>query len=103
NKLAKLGVTATDVINAIQVQNNVNPAGKVGGEPVPIGQQFTYTVRTQGRLVTPDEFGRIVIRSNPDGSVLYLNDVARIELGTQTYDLTARYNNAPSSAMAVYQ
>ena len=101
--LAKLGVTATDVINAIQVQNNVNPAGKIGGEPVPIGQQFTYTVRTQGRLVTPDEFGSIVIRSNPDGSVLHLRDVARIELGTQTYDLTARYNNAPAAAMAVYQ
>src|SRR5579862_6813258 len=103
DQLAKLGVTATDVINAIQVQNNVNPAGKIGGEPVPIGQQFTYTVRTQGRLVTPDEFGSIVIRSNPDGSVLHLRDVARIELGTQTYDLTARYNNAPAAAMAVYQ
>src|ERR1700728_3494510 len=102
NKLAKLGVTATDVINAIQVQNNVNPAGKIGGEPVPLGQQFTYTVRTQGRLVTPEEFGKIVIRSNPDGSILHLRDVARIELGTQTYDLTARYNNAPAGVMAVY-
>ena len=103
NKLAKLGVTATDVINAIQVQNNVNPAGKIGGEPVPLGQQFTYTVRTQGRLVTPDEFGDIVIRSKPDGSSLHLRDVARIELGTQTYDLTARYNNAPAAALSVYQ
>jgi HAE1 family hydrophobic/amphiphilic exporter-1 len=103
DQLAKLGVTATDVINAIQVQNNVNPAGKIGGEPAPMGQQFTYTVRTQGRLVTPDEFGNIVIRSNSDGSVLHLRDVARIELGTQTYDLTARYNNAPSAALTVYQ
>jgi len=103
DQLAKLGVTATDIINAIQVQNNVNPAGKIGGEPVPIGQQFTYTVRTQGRLVTPDEFGTIVVRSNPDGSVLHLRDVARIELGTQTYDLTSRYNNAPAAAMSVYQ
>ena len=103
DQLAKLGVTATDVINAIQVQNNVNPAGKIGGEPAPMGQQFTYTVRTQGRLVTPEEFGKIVIRSNPDGSVLHLRDVARIELGTQTYDLTARYNNAPSAALTVYQ
>src|SRR5579862_2031881 len=102
-QMAKLGVTATDIINAIQVQNNVNPAGKIGGEPAPMGQQFTYTVRTQGRLVTPDEFGSIVIRSNPDGSVLHLRDVARIELGTQTYDLTARYNNSPAAAMAVYQ
>ncbi len=103
DQLAKLGVTATDVINAIQVQNNVNPAGKIGGEPAPMGQQFTYTVRTQGRLVTPEEFGEIVIRSNPDGSILHLRDVARIELGTQTYDLTARYNNAPSAALTVYQ
>jgi HAE1 family hydrophobic/amphiphilic exporter-1 len=103
DQLAKLGVTATDVINAIQIQNNVNPAGKIGGEPAPMGQQFTYTVRTQGRLVTPEEFGNIVIRSNSDGSVLHLRDVARIELGTQTYDLTARYNNAPSAALTVYQ
>jgi HAE1 family hydrophobic/amphiphilic exporter-1 len=103
DQLAKLGVTATDVINAIQVQNNVNPAGKIGGEPAPMGQQFTYTVRTQGRLVSPEEFGNIVIRSNADGSVLHLRDVARIELGTQTYDLTARYNNGPAGALTVYQ
>lgn len=103
DQLAKLGVTATDVIRAIQVQNNVNPAGQIGGEPVPNGQQFTFTVRTQGRLVTPEEFGDIVIRSNPDGSVLHLRDVARIELGAQTYNLTARYNNAPAAIMAVYQ
>ena len=102
DQLAKLGITATDVINAVQVQNNVNPAGQIGGEPVPNGQQFTFTVRTQGRLVTPEEFGNIVIRANPDGSVLHLRDVARIELGTQTYDLTARYNNAPAGVMAVY-
>lgn len=103
DQLAKLGVTATDVINALQVQNNVNPAGQIGGEPVPNGQQFTFTVRTQGRLVTPEEFGNIVIRANPDGSVLHLRDVARVELGSQTYNLTARYNNAPAGMMAVYQ
>ena len=103
DQLAKLGVTATDIINALQTQNNVNPAGKIGGEPVPSGQQFTYTVRTQGRLVTPEEFGNIVIRANPDGSVLHLRDVARVELGTQIYDLTARYNGAPAGIMAVYQ
>src|ERR1700758_4744805 len=102
DQLAKLGVTATDIINAIQVQNNVNPAGQIGGEPASNGQQFTYTVRTQGRLVTPEEFGDIVIRANPDGSVLHLRDVARIELGAQTYNLTARYNNAPAGVMAVY-
>lgn len=103
DQLAKLGVTATEVIGALQSQNNVNPAGQIGGEPVPRGQQFTYTVRTQGRLVTPEEFGNIIIRANPDGSVLHLRDVARVELGTQVYNLTARYNNAPSGVMAVYQ
>jgi HAE1 family hydrophobic/amphiphilic exporter-1 len=103
DKLAQLGVTATDVINALQTQNNVNPAGQIGGEPVPMGQQFTYTVRTQGRLVTPEEFGDIILRTNPDGSVLHIRDVARIELGTQVYNLTARYNGAPSGVMGIYQ
>lgn len=103
DQLAKLGVTATEVISALQTQNNVNPAGQIGGEPVPKGQQFTYTVRTQGRLVTPEEFSKIIIRANPDGSVLHLSEVARVELGTQVYNLTARYNNAPSGVMAVYQ
>jgi len=103
DQLAKLGVTASEIINALQTQNNVNPAGQIGGEPAPAGQQFTYTVRTQGRLVTPEEFGKIVIRANPDGSVLHLHDVARVELGTQVYSLSARYNGAPAGMMAVYQ
>ena len=103
DKLAQLGVTATDVINALGTQNNVNPAGQIGGEPVPNGQQFTYTVRTQGRLVTPEEFGDIILRANPDGSVLHLRDVARVELGTQVYNLTARYNKAPAGVMGIYQ
>jgi len=103
DRLATLGVTATDVINALQTQNNVNPAGQVGAEPVPLGQQFTYTVRTQGRLVTSEQFGNIIIRANPDGSILHLRDVARVELGTQVYNLTARFDNAPSGVLAVYQ
>jgi HAE1 family hydrophobic/amphiphilic exporter-1 len=102
-QLAKLGVTATDIIAALQSQNNVNPAGQIGAEPAPHGQQFTYTVRTQGRLTTPEEFGAIILRANPDGSVLHLRDVARIELGTQSYNQTARYNSAPSGVMAIYQ
>jgi hydrophobic/amphiphilic exporter-1 (mainly G- bacteria), HAE1 family len=101
--LAKLGVTASDVITALQTQNNVNPAGQIGGEPVPEGQQFTYTVRTQGRLVEAAEFEKIVLRANPDGSILHLGDVARVQLGTQVYNLTARYNGAPAGMMAVYQ
>ena len=103
DQLAKLGVTAAEVISAIQTQNNVNPAGQIGGEPIPKGQEFTYTVRTQGRLVKPEEFGNIILRANPDGSVLHLRDVARIELGDQAYGVSARYNQAPSGVMAIYQ
>ncbi len=103
DKLAKLGVTAPEVIAALQTQNNVNPAGQVGGDPAPQGQQFTYTVRTEGRLVTPDEFGKIVVRANADGSVLHLSDVARIELGEQFYSLNGRYNKAPAGVFGVYQ
>jgi HAE1 family hydrophobic/amphiphilic exporter-1 len=103
NKMAKLGVTAPEVIQAIQVQNNVNPAGQIGAEPIPKGQQFTYTVRTQGRLVKPEEFANIVLRANPDGSILHLSDVARVELGDQAYAISGRYNQAPSGVMAVYQ
>ena len=103
DKMAKLGVTAPEVIAAIQTQNNVNPAGQIGGEPIPKGQQFTYTVRTQGRLVKTEEFGNIIIRANADGSILHLSDIARIELGDQAYAISARYNQAPSGVMAIYQ
>jgi hydrophobic/amphiphilic exporter-1 (mainly G- bacteria), HAE1 family len=108
NQLAKLAVTVPQIVNAMLVQNNVNPAGQIGGEPVPGGQEFTYTVRSQGRLVTAEEFGKIVIRANPDGSVLRLKDVARIELGAQTYNLATRYGvpgreDQVSAGMAIYQ
>ena len=103
DKMAQLGVTATDVINALATQNNVYPAGRIGGEPVPSGQQLTYTVRTQGRLVDEKQFEDIILRSNPDGSVLHLRDVARVQLGSQNYDLSARYNGAPAGIMGVYQ
>jgi HAE1 family hydrophobic/amphiphilic exporter-1 len=103
NKMAKLGVTAPDVISAIQTQNNVNPAGQIGAEPIPKGQQFTYTVRTQGRLVTPEEFGKIIVRANADGSILHLSDVARVELGDAAYAISGRYNQAPAGVMAIYQ
>ena len=103
DKLAKLGVTAPEIIAAVQTQNNVNPAGQVGGDPAPKGQQFTYTVRTEGRLVTPEEFGKIVVRANADGSVVHLSDVARIEMGLQYYTLNGRYNKAPAGVFGVYQ
>ena len=103
DKLAKLGITAPEVIAAIQTQNNINPAGQIGAEPIPKGQQFTYTVRTEGRLVKPEEFGKIILRANADGSIVHLSDVARIELGDQQYGISGRYNQAPSGVMAIYQ
>jgi HAE1 family hydrophobic/amphiphilic exporter-1 len=103
DQLAKLQITVPQIIAALQNQNTVNPAGQVGGEPVPPGQQFTYTVRAQGRLVSAEQFGEIILRSNPDGSTLRLKDVARIELGAQTYNLSGRYNGRPSAVMACYQ
>ncbi len=103
SKLAKLGVTVPQIVSAMQVQNNVNPAGQIGGEPVPGGQEFTYTVQSQGRLVTPEQFGEIVIRANPDGSILRLKDVARIELGSQTYNVNVRYNGQIAAGMAIFQ
>jgi HAE1 family hydrophobic/amphiphilic exporter-1 len=103
DQLAKLGVTIPQITAALQAQNNVNPAGQIGGEPIPSGQQFTYTVLTQGRLVTAKQFGDIILRSNPDGSVLHLSDVARIELGAQTYNLNGRFEGKPAAILAVYQ
>jgi HAE1 family hydrophobic/amphiphilic exporter-1 len=103
DQLAKLGVTIPQITAALQIQNTVNPSGQIGGEPVPNGQQFTYTVRTQGRLVSSEDFGNIILRANPDGSVLHLKDVARIELGAQTYNLNGRFNSKPAAIMAIYQ
>jgi len=103
DQLAKLGVTVPDIISAVQKQNNVNPAGQVGSEPIPSGQKFTYSVRAQGRLQTPEEFGNIVIRANPDGSLLRVSDIARIDLGAQTYNLRGRLNGKPSAILALYQ
>lgn len=101
--LAKMNVTVPEIVKAIQTQNTVNPAGQIGGEPVPKGQDFTYAVRAQGRLPSAEEFGQVVIRANPDGSILRLKDVARLELGAQTYNLIGRYNGKPAAVVAVYQ
>src|SRR3954453_21236135 len=103
DKLAKMGVTVPEIVKAIQTQNTVNPAGQIGGEPVPKGQEFTYAVRAQGRLPSAEEFGQIVLRANTDGSVLRLKDVARTELGAQTYNIIGRYNGKPAAVVAVYQ
>ncbi len=103
DQLAKLQVTVPEIARAVQQQNTVNPAGQVGGEPAPPGQEFSYTVRAQGRLVTPEEFGNIVIRANRDGSVLRVSDVARVELGAETYNVRGRVNGYPAAVIPVYQ
>src|SRR6185312_8008401 len=102
-KLAGMDVTVPQIISALRAQNTVNPGGQIGGEPALDNTQFTYTVQTQGRLTTEKEFGNIILRSNPDGSTLRLKDVARLELGSQTYNLTGRYNGKPAAVLAVYQ
>ena len=103
DKLANLDVTVPEIINAIQTQNTVNPAGQIGSEPVPKGQEFTYTVRAPGRLPSAEEFGEIIVRAQQDGGVLRLKDVARIELGAQTYNLKADLNGKPPALLAIYQ
>ncbi len=103
DRLAKLGLTVADLSQAIQKQNTNNPSGQIGAEPAPAGQEFTYTVRAQGTLVTPEQFGQVVVRLNPDGSVVRLADVARVELGALNYKQVARLNGRPSSIIAIFQ
>ena len=101
--LAKLGLTVSDIVNAVSQQNTVNPAGQIGAEPAPKGKEKTYTLRAQGFLITPEEFGQIVVRSNPDGSLVHLKDIARIELGALNYQVIGRFNGQPSCNIAVFQ
>jgi len=101
--LSKLGITTTEILDALSKQNTVNPAGQIGGEPIPDGQQFTYTVRAKGRLVDEKEFGDIVVRANVDGSLVRMRDVARIELGAQSYTVKGRLNGKSAAIIAIYQ
>ena len=101
--LAKLGLTVPDLVTAVQQQSTVNPSGQLGAEPAPTGKEKTYTVRAQGRLQTPEDFGQVVVRSNPDGSIVRLKDVARIELGALNYQQFTRFNGQPGSIIAVFQ
>ena len=103
DQLAKLNITIPEIVDAIRQQNTVNPAGQIGGEPAPPGQEFTYAIKAQGRLETEQEFGKIVLRANADGSLVRLKDVARIELGSQTYAMVGGLNGKPSAVLALYQ
>ena len=102
DQLAKLNITIPEIVNAVNAQNTVNPAGTIGAEPVPPGQEFTYAVRAQGRLENVEDFGKIVLRANPDGSLVRVGDVARIELGAQNYSQQGRLNGKPSALIALY-
>src|SRR5579871_3827027 len=103
DQLAKLAITVPEIVSAIQAQNTVNPAGQVGSEPVPNGQEFTYSVRARGRLSSPEEFGEIVVRETPIGGIVRLKDVARVELGAQSYSVLGRLNGKPGAIVAAYQ
>jgi hydrophobe/amphiphile efflux-1 (HAE1) family protein len=102
DKMAQLGVTVSDVTAAVNEQNNTNPAGSVGREPAPVGTQLTLPVTTLGRLSTPEEFGQIIIRARPDGSVLRVSDVGTVRLGARDYGLIGMYNNKPVAPIIVY-
>ena len=101
--LSRLGLTVADVQAAVASQNVVNPAGSLGAEPAAGNNAFTYTVRAQGRLVTPEEFGAILLRSTPEGGRVHLRDVAKVELGSLNYQSSAVYNGHPAGVLAVFQ
>ncbi|CUX67152.1 MULTISPECIES: efflux RND transporter permease subunit [Agrobacterium] len=101
DKMLGLSLTSSDVIGAIQAQNSQVAAGRIGASPNPIGQQISATVNVQGQLTTPEEFGSIVLRANPDGSSVRLRDVARVEVGGESYAFSSRLNGKPSAAIGV--
>src|SRR5246127_3576532 len=101
-RLDNLKLTPADVISAIQAQNVEAPAGRIGARPIGRDQQFQMNVQTQGRLTTPEQFGSIVLRANPDGSFLRVRDVARIDLGAQNQDIEGRLNGEPAVAIGIY-
>src|SRR5712672_1075312 len=103
DQLAKLGITVTEIVNALQTQNKVNPVGQLGGVPAPADQQFTYSVLAQGRLTAPEQFEDVIVREAPDGGIVRVRDLARVEIGTKDYSIVSRLNGQPSGIIAIYQ
>src|SRR3954465_3026975 len=101
--IGRLGLTVPDIANAISQQNQLTPAGQIGGPPAASGTEYTYTVRTQGRLLNEEEFGNIVVRTNPNGSQALLKDVARPEPGPLLHNAVGRHNSQPAAVIAIYQ
>lgn len=102
DKLAQYDLTPSDVAGAIREQNAQFAAGQLGAEPAPAGQAFTFAVTTRGQLTDAREFERIILRSTEDGAVLRLGDVARAELGSQSYAFSATYNGQPAAPMGIF-
>ena len=103
DRLAQLGVTVPEIMNAIREQNVIVPGGKFGDEPAPPGNEFTYTVRLPERLQTEAEFGEIVVRTNESGSQVKVKDLARVELGVESYRMKTRLNGESAATIALYQ
>ena len=102
DRMAQLGVTTTDIANSIQAQNAQYAAGKIGQEPSPSSQQLVYTVTAKGRLIDPSEFGDIIIRADGPRGVLHLKDVARIELGAQSYNVRTALDGLPGVGIPIF-
>ena len=102
DKLAKYGLSVGEVAQAIQDQNSQFAPGRLGDMPSPASTQLTWQIDTEGRLITPDQFGEIIIRTGEDSAMLRLKDVARIELGGQDYSVSSRFNGVPARMGAVY-
>ena len=102
DKMAQLGITVQDVAAAVREQNATNPAGRLGREPAPAGTQLTLPVTTSGRLSTPDEFGRVIVRARSDGSLVRVRDLARVSLGALSYDAAGRMNGQPTTFILVF-
>src|SRR5262249_12272233 len=103
DRIGRLSLTVPDIVNAITQQNQLSPAGQIGGPPAAPRTQYTYTVRTQGRLLHENQFGGIMLRTMPDGSQVHMKDVSRIELGTMLYNAIGRHNSQPAAVIAIYQ
>ncbi|MGH7560283.1 MAG: efflux RND transporter permease subunit [Gemmatimonadales bacterium] len=102
DKMAQLGITVTDVVAAVREQNATNPAGRIGREPAPAGTQLTLPVTTSGRLTDAGQYGDIIVRARPDGSLVRVRDIAAVRLGSRSYESVGRLNGRPTTFMLLY-
>ena len=103
DRMNSLGISVEDVTNALKVYNNIYPGGSFGNNPALPGIQNTYTAQLQSRLVSVEAFNKIILKSNSSGALVRLSDVARVELGTENYSQSCRYNGRNASAITIYQ